>query len=488
MIRGSWLLAVVAVAACGGREPPPSRVELRPRIQLLGCSVATPAPILADDGVSFGGLTKAEAFELHHPGSTQPSLDVVMIGRVIRTQLPALQGCYAREFAVSPGMTGGSGLVFTIEPDGHVSSLSAGTGASATLSECLSRVFDVLLFPRPTGGATIRVAYPFTFAPGAPGVPPRLPVIEPSPHSAETAMVPAWSPYALDGTQSLEGAAARARTAELAVRARLDRIDACFAGPAPTGSMRAMLVLDASGALTGVRVGGLGDHESEFCVRAVLGNLHVPGAARFGIELACDLARGDAQRWRLALDDYEVITASATQLAHDGLVITAGAADPAPLPANKTYAIVMTPETPGTLLELALTWANDGDATLVALASGPGAPVLLGSGRSTYALGDAHDDINAVDVTFEIDPERLNACFHTTAEAAPLSDHAAVHALVARLADRCRTTRCASTVGIAVDGATPAKALVGAMDEVRRAGFERALIGGGLGCRVAPGP
>ncbi|CAN5722643.1 hypothetical protein BH11MYX3_BH11MYX3_28400 [soil metagenome] len=90
----------------------------------------------------------------------------------------------------------------------------------------------------------------------------------------------------------------------------------------------------------------------------------------------------------------------------------------------------------------------------------------------------------AVDVSLEVTRDRLAACVASAGEDAPLADPRAIDALLAKVAARCRKATCASTIGLAVDGGATATGLVEVADAVRRAGFERALIDGGVGCRV----
>ena len=146
--------------------------------------------------------------------------------------------------------------------------------------------------------------------------------------------------------------------------------------------------------------------------------------------------------------------------------------------------VFVQPDTPGTVLEMAIGWAFEGDSTLIALQGGGGAPVLLGMGRSTFALGDAHDDINAVDVSLEVDHTQLAACLRVDAQAAPLADPKAVRDVLENLAVRCKTARCASTIGLTLEGGGTVGALAEVVDAVRHAGFSRVLIGGGIGCRA----
>ena len=490
------LLAILgALAACGGRDVGPREpVERAPRLQLLRCTPATAGPILSDDGISFGGLTKAEILDLKRgsrPGAAKPprvvigtpsitGLDAAVFGRVLRGELDKLRSCYDRELATNPLLAARVDITVTVGMDGRVATVSAGSAAPVVLAQCLSRVIAAVRFPTRVSGGAVRVTYPLTFDHGAPGLPPSQPqpAIE-----LEAAPPEPWTPYARQGMAPNGSAVAVARLTERVLRGHLAPIAACFTGAAPTGSLRAMLAVDGEGHVRLARIGGLGDPASERCLAKALVGLAVSPKTE-DTEVACDLSRGDAQRWRVTPASYEVITTTRTSITHRGRTVELGASEPEPLPANRTYLILVQRETPGTVLEAAIAWAFEGDATLIALQSDGLAPVLLGIGRSTFTLGDAHDDINAVDVSLEVDRTQLAACVRVDAQSAPLADAKAVRETLDNLAARCRRATCASTIGLTLEGGGTAGALAEVIEAVRHAGFPRVLIGGGIGCRA----
>lgn len=478
MIRALPLL-VVALAACAGRERDPANPEQGPpRLQVVRCTPATPAPVLADDGVTFGGLTKAEVRSLERPSRNLPQLTISSastapasesIARVLRDKLDELRACYVREVWRTSRTGRKVVLGFSIRSDGRAFNVSA-SGASEAFGTCAAQALASARFPGTTMGGLVSVSYELDVAT------PTEPIV-PEP----------WTPFALDGSPPLEGAPVMARAAESALRGQLDRLGACFHGFLPTGSIRAMLDLDDAGSLRAARVGGLGDHEVEACLRRALVGLVVPSPALQPAEIACDLARGDAQRWRVDPAGYELIRATRTGAIHGTTTLAPGAGEPEPLEGNKTYLVVLDPDAPGTVLDLALEWAFDGDATVLAAADPTGgAPQVIGVGRSTFALGDAHDPPGAQDVSLELYGDVLAACVAGTTDTVPIAE---ASKLAQRLAAACRKRTCAGTVTLAVEGGAPASAVPTAVDALRRAGFERVLIGSGLGCaRTQPGP
>ena len=445
-----------------------------PRLQVVRCTPATPAPVLADDGVTFGGLTKADVLALKRPTRALPQITISSgtgppeaIAKVLRDRLDELRACYVREVWRTARTSRKLVLAFAFGSNGRASNVTV-SGASPAFEACATQALASARFPGASPGGLISVAYELDATP--PAAPP-----EPVP----------WTPFALDGSPPLEAAPVMARAAEGALRGQLDRLGACFHGFAPTGSIRAMLDVDDGGLLRDARVGGLGDHEIEACLRRALAGLVVPSPALQPVELACDLSRGDAQRWRVDPAGYEVIRASRAGAVHGTEALAPNAEEPAPLEANRTYLVVLDADTPGTVLELALAWAFDGDATLLAAADPKGGtPYVIGAGRSTFALGDAHDPHGAQDVSLELYGDVLAACLAGDDETVPITE---AGKLAQRLAAACRKRTCAGTVTLAVDAGATASAIPMAVDALRRAGFERVLIGSGLGCARTQG-
>lgn len=439
-----------------------------------------PPPILDDDGVTFGGLERSHPAD---PQDTESAIDPADMMRVLRGERAAMQACYARELAANPKSLSIGAISFTIEPDGRVTHITIGR-ASQALADCLGGVLAGLRFPPPRGGATVRVSYPMNHdSQGAPGVPPPddAPAIEPpAGHEAP------WTPFALAGPPPLAGATTAARVTEPLVRARLDQVAACFPAGAPTGSLRVMLGLNGLGDVLHVRAGGLGDAASLACVRAAFAGLHVATSGSAPFEVACDLSRGDAQRWRVDPADYEVIEATRTGAVHRGQRVDPAGSAPDPLPAHRAYLVLADPSAPGSVIELALAWASEGDGTLLALRDRAGAPMLVGAGRSSAALGAAYEDVGASALAFDLAPDRLVACVAGQRESAPLTEPKSVAVLLAKIAARCRAQPCTRSAGLAFGNGVTAAALADAVGALRRAGFERVLIGGGIGCRFEP--
>ena len=292
-----------------------------------------------------------------------------------------------------------------------------------------------------------------------------------------------WTPFAIETAPPIATATTVAHATEAAIRARIATLDACFTAPSPVGSIRAMLEIDAAGSLTAARVGGLGDRGGEDCLSRALDGLHVVMPTTEPVEVACDLARGEAKPWRVATDaGYDAIEVTQARVRHGATTLALTASEPAPLPSGPTYLVVVDPQATGSLIEVATSWAFEGDTTLVALRAPSGPPLLIGAARTMYSSGDTFEDVAALRATLTVSAKMVSSCVRTSVQVAPLADPKAAGDLVMALAATCRRVRCASTLRVALDGDALARDLAEVMAAARRAGFERVLIGGSPGC------
>jgi hypothetical protein len=234
-----------------------------------------------------------------------------------------------------------------------------------------------------------------------------------------------------------------------------------------------------------VRAGGLGDKAIEACVENALTGLRAVMPSSESIELACDLSRGDAQPWRVTTDrsGYGVVEITRTRIRHGDQMLSAGE-ELDTLAEHSMYLLVADADASGAMLALAMRWTRDADATLVAVrppAPKAAPPRFIAMGQTTASeslTGDVEDPSRA---TLQIGAGSLTACVGRWSQAARLSDPGAISAAAQKLAARCRTQGCSSSLAIAVDRDAAAGDLVEVAGAARRAGFERALVVRGSG-------
>lgn len=512
----------LALAACGGRGAPAAPQD-HARVRLVRCRAAPALPTLSGaDGGGYGKLLTAEgvgglgligvlsvepdvepgagsdagsdagssaaamgpqlAVALGEPAVTG-SLPAQAIAGALSPRAPAIAACAKQgpllagkpasraapqktavewRFTVAAG-----GKVIQADPTAHV--------LSEPVEACVNGVVRGAPFPAPPDGRVVAVTLPIAF--DATGATPAAPEVE--------AVTP-WTPFAIDATEAAGVSEQTARAAEGALRGKLDAIEACFAGSAVTGSLRAMLAVDALGALSSVRAGGLGDKAIEACVENALTGARVIMPSTSSGELACDLSRGDAQPWRVTLDrgGYGVVEISRTRVRHGEQTLAAGE-EPDALGDHTVFALVADADAPGALLARAMRWTNDADATLVAVRAGAGAaPQLLGAGH-TAAADDQTGEGDGARAMLEVGAGAVTACAGRWKHAAQLADPAAIDGAAQQLATRCRSQSCLPTLVIAADRDAIARGLAAAVGAARRAGFDRVLFVQGAG--GAPG-
>jgi hypothetical protein len=477
------VLALVVVASACGNHAGPAAPQSLPSVRLVRCAAATPPPQLGADDELGAGVRLADevTFELASNGKravflgtprTTGELDKIL--PVLRARQGELTRCHNLE---GPATNESVVYRFTIAGDGTVSKVETTSSLGGGLDTCVKRVLRSLVFPSHKSGDVL-VTLPLVFdSTGRFREQPSVLGLGP------------WTPFALDSAVPGLAATGAARAMEAAMRGRLDAIDTCFTGPAPTGSLRVMLEINVNGELGEVRTGGLGDAAGEACVTRALGGLRVVTPVDEYVEIACDLARGDAQPWRVApAAGYGVIEADRAQLRHGKATLVPGATDPEPLPLG-TYVVVARRDTPGAMLQLGLLWANNARAVLLALDAGTAPPVFLGVGQTSATLGEDTDESEAVRPALRVNGKTVTGCAGRATHQATLADPSAVGALVQRLATKCRTIACASTLLVAIDSDAVARDLVEVTGAARRAGFERVLLGGSeLGCDATTGP
>jgi len=143
-----------------------SLVAVDTRVRADGKEISTVRqPLPLPLGVGVGAVGGRRHGIRPWMGRVQGSLSSTTILDVIRKNIHQVQACYKRALRENPG-TGGKVVVsFTIGPDGKV------TGARVTYSTVADLTFQGKLldlirrwrFPRPAGGGSIKVSYPFIF-------------------------------------------------------------------------------------------------------------------------------------------------------------------------------------------------------------------------------------------------------------------------------------------------------------------------------------
>jgi tetratricopeptide (TPR) repeat protein len=106
------------------------------------------------------------------PGAAQVrgSLDMSLIRRIVKRHLNEVRFCYERELERKPALAGRIAIQFTIGGDEHAGAVIASVVAQSTMNDtaveqCVAQAVRRWEFPRPMGGGSVIVSYPFVFAP-----------------------------------------------------------------------------------------------------------------------------------------------------------------------------------------------------------------------------------------------------------------------------------------------------------------------------------
>jgi hypothetical protein len=93
------------------------------------------------------------------------SMDKELVRRVIEAHRAQARYCYERALTSNPGLWGKVVLQWTIDADGHATKahVKETTLGNTEVERCLVDKISTWVFPKPIGGGTVIVNYPFVF-------------------------------------------------------------------------------------------------------------------------------------------------------------------------------------------------------------------------------------------------------------------------------------------------------------------------------------
>ena len=191
-----------------------------------GCGGSTIAPAIADptDSVVVDTPSRDSPEAIEHSNDGGPPLTRKQIRLVVRAKLPELRACFKTGLRRSPKIGGHLLLRFSINSKGKPENVRVVADAlgEAAVADCIIARLPDWQFPKPRGGASIEIVYPFLF-------------------SSEDSLRAAGLPR-VEGTvkPAAVGAVFDAHRRE---------IDVCI-GAAVAGSIAVALVIDDGGAVT----------------------------------------------------------------------------------------------------------------------------------------------------------------------------------------------------------------------------------------------
>jgi Ca-activated chloride channel family protein len=97
----------------------------------------------------------------------RPVIDKDVIRRIIRAHTNEVRHCYNVALTKDPSVKGRVAIEFTIGADGKIEKaiVHDNTTGDATLGSCIAKCVELWTFPKPQGGGTVTVTYPFLLSP-----------------------------------------------------------------------------------------------------------------------------------------------------------------------------------------------------------------------------------------------------------------------------------------------------------------------------------
>jgi outer membrane biosynthesis protein TonB len=155
-ILGVMALSGCKTAAQSGSAEPETSTEVRPL-------VAAPVPEVAEHEPE-----PAPASEPAPEVALQGALDRDVIRGIVRANIEDVRACYNIGLKADPQLQGRVAIEFLIAGDGRIASalVSESTLTDVAVPACIARAIADWVFPKPAGGGTVTVTYPFNLVPG----------------------------------------------------------------------------------------------------------------------------------------------------------------------------------------------------------------------------------------------------------------------------------------------------------------------------------
>jgi hypothetical protein len=117
------------------------------------------------------GLIPSKGIEVNSNSPGDGGTDIMVIGgldsdiiaAIIRRYLPQIQNCYEQQLVIHPALKGKVTAAFTIGPDGSVKNPTVAESSlrNQPTEKCIIDKIQNWKFPKPRGGGTVGVKYPF---------------------------------------------------------------------------------------------------------------------------------------------------------------------------------------------------------------------------------------------------------------------------------------------------------------------------------------
>ena len=116
----------------------------------------------------FGSRGKKVPRVRQEKATVKGSLDKDIIRRIVRAHVNEVRACYNDGLEKDAELAGRVAIRFTIRSDGKVSRVKVAetTLGDKAVGKCIAKAVETWKFPKPIGGGSVAVTYPFVLAPG----------------------------------------------------------------------------------------------------------------------------------------------------------------------------------------------------------------------------------------------------------------------------------------------------------------------------------
>jgi hypothetical protein len=119
-------------------------------------------------GAGFGGRGKRVPQVRQAKATIKGTMDKDIIRRIVRAHINEVRYCYNQGLARDPNLKGRVSIQFNIGPTGSVpvAVVAESTVKDSNVSNCIAKAVKRWTFPKPPGGGSAVVTYPFVLEPG----------------------------------------------------------------------------------------------------------------------------------------------------------------------------------------------------------------------------------------------------------------------------------------------------------------------------------
>ncbi|MCB9703422.1 MAG: AgmX/PglI C-terminal domain-containing protein [Myxococcales bacterium] len=154
--------AALSITACDAEEPE-AALERDEAVEIVDEDAPELAAAPKEAAPASEDAPVSDAVKAEFKGELDPEI----IRRIVRAHINEIRHCYNQGLVDDPTLAGRVVIAFTIDPEGKVAEAAADeVTISPEVAECSRVAVQRWLFPKPRGGGSVSVRYPFVLEPG----------------------------------------------------------------------------------------------------------------------------------------------------------------------------------------------------------------------------------------------------------------------------------------------------------------------------------